>query len=144
MGEQRNSSRSSGRPFKPGQSGNPGGRKPIPKAVREAKKLNAQAFEDAITLLTNMTSEELAKFVGSAKNGIKPHASCTMLHNMIAGQMLAAQKGNVAPLNFLADRTAGPVVKKIEHSGTLSTSLAGKSIEEKLALVAAEEELLKG
>ena len=96
------------------EKGNPGGpgRPKLPPELRQAKKLNAIEFEQAIANLTAMTREEVEQLIKHDK----PRAA-TMMERMIVGQMSAATKGKTTPLAFLMDRTLGPVVKKVEVTG---------------------------
>ncbi len=76
--------------FKPGQSGNPGGR---PKA-----KLITTAYREALELLDPKEKKTLAQ----------------VLANITVEQ---ARKGNLAALKEITDRTEGKSVQPLSHSG---------------------------
>jgi len=115
----------SGRDFKPGQSGNPNGRKPLPKELKEAKKINATMFQEAVNKLAGMTMQALKEYVS---NG-----SPTMLEMAIVGQLKAATSGKTSPLAFLCDRTIGPVQQqfKVQVDGGISVELDAMTEEQK-------------
>ena len=83
--------------FRPGQSGNPGGR---PKT-----KLITQAYRELLEQLDPEEKKTLAQIL--ARNAVKH-----------------ARKGNLAALKEITDRTEGKAVQPLSHSGLGSEPIA--------------------
>lgn len=94
--------------FKPGQSGNPGGRTPISPEERMMKENFTQSF----AMLGNKTIEEIKQLASDPKQPA-PIA--------IAAKALewAFKKGNPAMYREIWDRTVGKVKQDVELSGGL-------------------------
>lgn len=91
--------------FKPGQSGNPGGRPKMPADIREARRVTQIELERIINKYTSYTRQEMKDAIAD------PNTS--MFEIMIAsiiGQ--AAQKGDQTRLEFLLNRMIGKVPDK--------------------------------
>lgn len=99
------------RPFKPGQSGNPGGR---PKQL-----LTKEKVKGILGKFADMTRQQLQDII---KN---PESS--MLEIMVASIMAkAAKSGDFSRMNFILDRSIGRVtsedVESIVNNGTISVT----------------------
>lgn len=116
-----------GRDWKPGQSGNPKGKPPFPKILKEAKKLTRNDFEMAVHKVRQMTLQEARDYMRDAKN-------VDVLEYAVIGQFIAAAKGNTAAFNFLCDRIIGPIKHELEISRPQETEETKKLYAELLAL----------
>jgi len=95
-----------GRNFKPGETGNPNGRPPVPYEIRELRKHNRLEVEETFSKYLRMTAKELEE---AAKS---PYTSA--LDGMvIAVIMKAVQNGDQWRLNFLLDRVIGKVPDRV-------------------------------
>lgn len=90
--------------FKPGQSGNPAGRKP---GSRNRQTIVKEMLEAAIHARFNDIPI------------IKPVEGETVFENMIAAQIAKALRGDTTAFKELADSGHGKVKDVIEHQGTL-------------------------
>ncbi len=105
--------------FKPGVSGNPGGRPKLPPQVKEFKRLT-QGIVDDIGFLVIMADEK-------AIYGIVHDPEASVLKKWIASVALSGlQDGNMDALDKLLNRLIGKPKDRIEHSGP-----DGKPIEHK-------------
>ena len=93
--------------FKPGQSGNPSGKPPLPPAMIQARKHNQKKVAELLNSLVNMTDAELEKAAGS---------DSPQLEQMVGAAFKKAKQGEYSALNFILDRLIGRVTEKIEHS----------------------------
>lgn len=95
------------KPFKPGQSGNPGGKAKLPEDIREARKLNQIELERVINKYLYLGHED---FEAEIKRPGVP-----MLELMLASIVkAAAQKGDQLRLDFILNRVIGKVKERIE------------------------------
>jgi hypothetical protein len=95
------------KPFKPGQSGNPGGRAKLPEDIKEARKLNQIELERVINKYLYL---DHADFEAEIKRPGVP-----MLELMLASIVkAAAQKGDQLRLDFILNRVIGKVKERIE------------------------------
>jgi len=125
-----------GAPWKPGQSGNPGGRKALPPELRGIHALTQLEVCALVSKYARMSRDELQAAVGSP--------STPMLEIAIASIFAqAAKHGDFARLAFLLDRAIGKV-KVVEESDQAMQDLAAKSTQELLELVAAKMPLKVG
>lgn len=93
--------------FKPGQSGNPGGKVKLPEDIKEARKLNQVELERII-------NKYLAMDRGAVKAAISSE-STPMMELMVASIVAqAAQKGDHQRLDFVLNRLVGKVKDQIE------------------------------
>lgn len=93
--------------FKPGQSGNPGGRPKLPEDIKKARQLNQVEFERAVNRFLYMTREEMQ---ATLKDPATP-----MIEIMIGSIMAqGAQKGDQLRLEFVLNRIIGKVQDRIE------------------------------
>jgi len=93
--------------FKPGQSGNPGGKEKMPEELQKANKLSAKRFIEYVNKYINMNKESLNKDLN------RPEA--TMLELLVGGMIARAVKEqDPARANFILDRTIGKVIEKME------------------------------
>ncbi len=93
-----------GKDFRPGVSGNPAGRPPLPEDIRAARKLNSLEFERIINELLYLTPQDL-----DARLTLP---STTALEKLV-GKIIqtALQDGAVCRVEFLLSRTIGRAVK---------------------------------
>lgn len=96
-----------GRDFKPGQSGNPNGRPPMPKELREAKKMNKIKFMELLVKYLGATLEDLQK----AKKDKKTPSLDRIVISVIIN---AINKGDEKRLEFLMSRIIGKVKSDID------------------------------
>ncbi len=96
--------------FKPGQSGNPGGRPKLPADIAEARKLNQHELERVINQYIWMTKDEL-KAAAKAP-------TTTVMELMIASIVASAiEKGDQMRLEFILARIIGKVRDQLELTG---------------------------
>lgn len=95
------------KPFKPGQSGNPGGRPKTPEDLREGRKLNQHELERVINKLLYLDKGQLQEVVRNPE---------TPMLELIAASILAqaAQKGDQQRLEFVLQRMIGKVKDQLE------------------------------
>ncbi len=98
-----------GRDFKPGQSGNPAGRPPVPKDVKKARSLNQFRLERIANKYLHLSKDELwEKYESGTTRG---------LDLLIIGILLkAVTKGDVNCANFFMERLIGKVKTTVEIS----------------------------
>lgn len=104
-----------GRDFKPGQSGNPAGKKAEEPELRAAKKIMKTEFEATMLELLALPYAQLKKLASEADAVQAGTVSLKMalargLHKSIA-------LGDLSRLTFYLDRLVGPVAKQLELSG---------------------------
>ena len=93
--------------FKPGQSGNPGGKPKVPDDIRKARTLNQIELERTVNRYLYMDRAQVQEAI---KNPETP-----MIELMVASIMAqAAQKGDERRLEFILQRMIGRVTDKIE------------------------------
>ena len=93
--------------FQPGQSGNPSGRPKLPDSIKRLKKMTAIEVDKLLNEFMSMTKVEIDELMASDE---------TPMLKKIVGQIFikAAEHGDQSRLNFLLDRTAGPVKNDID------------------------------
>ena len=98
-----------GKRFKPGQSGNPGGKVKIPDDIKEARKLTQLDLERVINSLLYLTKEALQAKIKDPQ---------TPMIEMIAASIMAqaAVKGDHMRLDFILQRMIGKVKDQLEVS----------------------------
>ena len=93
--------------FKPGQSGNPGGRPKVPGDILEARKLNQAELERIINKYLYMDRESVKAAISSP--------TTPMMELMVASIVAqAAQKGDQQRLDFVLNRIVGKVKDQLE------------------------------
>jgi hypothetical protein len=96
--------------WKPGESGNPNGRPPLPDDVREVKKLTQSELEKVLNDCLLLTKEQLEKICNDSES--------TMLQLLVAGIIIkGVQNGDSARFEFLLNRLLGKMKDKIELTG---------------------------
>ncbi len=104
-----------GRRFEPGVSGNPSGKKPLPKDLRDASRLTAEEFIGLCNRFLKMTMPELLAVTGTAQN---PNVTSTMLEMLVASIIRKSlNEGDPRRLDFLLNRIIGEVQKRLELTG---------------------------
>ncbi len=98
-----------GKRFKPGVSGNPGGKPKIPDDIKEARKLTQIELERTINALLFLDKESLQARIKDPK---------TPMIEMIAASIMAqaAVKGDHLRLDFILQRMIGKVKDQVEIS----------------------------
>jgi hypothetical protein len=97
------------KPFKPGVSGNPGGRPKLPDDIKEARKLGQIELERVINKYIYLSRDELKAALADT--------ATPMFEIMVASIIAqAAQKGDQVRLDFILNRVVGKVTDRIEHS----------------------------
>lgn len=99
--------RGPGRPWKPGQSGNPGGAKPVPLDVKAARSLTIIEFTRIVNVLLYMTREEIQKVAADPKTPAMEVMIASILGKAITG-------ADYMRANFLLDRIIGKAVDPID------------------------------
>ena len=96
-----------GNNFKPGQSGNPAGRTPLPEDIKKARKLNQKELERSVNKFLYMTSEEIFEACKSD--------DATMFDKIIGSIITAAvDKSDHTRLEFILNRMIGKVQDKLQ------------------------------
>ncbi len=96
------------KPFKKGQSGNPGGRPKLPEDIKQARRLNQLEVSRVFNRFVNMPLEELKLALNDPDT--------KSLELMIGKVMINCMKdGDYARFNFILDRMVGKVTEKVEH-----------------------------
>jgi hypothetical protein len=102
--------------FKKGISGNPNGCPPMPKEVKEARKLNRIEVERLLNKFLQWPSEDVIKFANDQSN--------PALEVLIARVLSVAMKnGDDKRLNFLLDRLVGKVKENVAIEGDLNVNM---------------------
>lgn len=91
-----------GKPFKPGQSGNPGGRVKETHSMKEIRKLTQQQIEEMASLILNGNVDELKRIAQSSE-------SSTLQVWISSGAITGIKKGDMGALNAILDRIVGKV-----------------------------------
>jgi len=99
--------------FKPGQSGNPGGRPKTPQDIRDAKAADRTEFERTLHKYMHMPIEVIELRLSDPQ---------TPAIEQITGKIIieAASRGDHMRFDFLLNRLIGKVPDKLEASGDLS------------------------
>jgi hypothetical protein len=93
--------------FKPGKSGNPSGRKPLPDPLRGVAKLTSDELSRTISLYFRMDINDLKEAIDNPKT--------TTLDLLIATTIaLAIKNGDIQKAEYLFLRSLGRVTEKIE------------------------------
>jgi hypothetical protein len=102
-----------GKPFKKGQSGNPGGLTPLAKELRSARRLTKEKFIDLVSLMNGASHEEMQRILGNPET-----TALTMM--VIKVYMQIIETGNMKDFDVLLNRLIGKVKDETEHTGTLT------------------------
>lgn len=92
--------------FKPGTSGNPGGRPELPEDIKEARKLNQVTLERTLNGYLFRPFDEVAALRGDGKLDV--------LSRITVSWIIKAEQGSVPHLNALLERLIGRVTDSIE------------------------------
>jgi hypothetical protein len=96
-----------GKPFKKGQSGNPGGQRKLPEDIKEARKLNQIELE-------RIVNKYLWRDRASLKEAMNDPTT-PMMELMVASIMaIAVQKGDQQRVEWIMSRLIGKVTDKLE------------------------------
>lgn len=98
--------------WKPGQSGNPSGRPPLPPEVKEAKRLNKATLETIVNTYLFMPLELLR---GKLEDRSLPAVECWMISIIYKGLM----SGDWGGFEWIAQRLVGKVKETIEVSAVV-------------------------
>jgi hypothetical protein len=97
------------KPFKPGQSGNPGGRPSISPEEKKYRSLSRKQFSEMGSLIVTGNWEEL--------QSVEKHPDSTVLEKLVAKVLLDAHKtGNWGVVNSLLDRLIGKPTENVQLS----------------------------
>ena len=93
--------------FKPGQSGNPSGRPPVPPDIREARIMNKQDFARLLNQMMKLSIPEVTE--------IRASEDAPTSEVMVAQIVLAAAaEGDPKRADFILDRWIGKVKDEVE------------------------------
>lgn len=93
--------------WKPGQSGNPNGRPTVPEPIKAMAKLNKVKIAEIFTKYFYCSLADLQKILGKKEApAIEMMIISTIVH--------AFKTGDYKRLNFLLDRTIGPVPREFD------------------------------
>lgn len=106
--------------FKPGQSGNPAGRTPMPEEVKKLRKLNRTAFEIMLDELMYMSVEQLNAISKDPKTPIVKMAMAAILAKSI-------QHGDYRRFGYLLEQMIGKAIVRLEATGLEGTPLFAAS-----------------
>lgn len=113
--------------FKPGQSGNPGGRPKLPDDIKEARKLNQVELERIVNKYLYMDREAVKAAISSP--------GTPMMELMVASIVAqAAQKGDHLRLDFVLNRMIGKVKDEKDHNFNLNMNLRAMPREDVIEL----------
>jgi hypothetical protein len=100
--------------FKPGESGNPGGRPALTEEEKKVKKLTQQQYIDAMNKIYTMgTYEEVQRAISKENIGkLEPFEAIVMRQ-----WVYCASKGDPKAFEYILTRLIGAPAKKIELSG---------------------------
>lgn len=93
--------------FKPGQSGNPSGRPPVPEDVRHARLMNKNDFARLLNQMMKLSIPEITEISASEDAPVS---------EVMAAQIIlaAAAEGDPKRADFILDRWIGKVKDEIE------------------------------
>ena len=112
------------KPFKPGQTGNPGGRPKTPADLLKARSMNRVECQRILNKLIYMDDDEFNDFMS--------HPSTSKFDRVIGRLIMEAEKyGDPGRINFLLDRLIGKVKDDIEvtHLRRVVKKLDGTIVE---------------
>lgn len=95
--------------WKPGESGNPKGRPPLPPDVRAIQNLSPAYVKRVIAKLARMDRDELKEWLENPDRTAKPNNLEMMLASII---VKATAEGDHSKLSFLLDRSIGKVIEE--------------------------------
>lgn len=92
-----------GRDFRPGVSGNPGGRKPMSPEMKAVRKLTPSYIQTLISRFLRMSREEFQRYLSFGDPNIAEIAVSAIIAKAIS-------EGDYMRLDFLLDRVIGRVI----------------------------------
>jgi hypothetical protein len=108
--------KSGGRDFKPGQSGNPYGRPPIPADLKAARAESKEALERSLHECAKRSLKEIKE--------LTKDASLSGLEALVVSiWSRAVENADYQRANFLLERMLGKVPEQVNHSGSLHSML---------------------
>lgn len=110
-GRKPGSTKTGGRDFAPGQSGNPNGRPRLPPELKAIQALSPSYIKMIIAKFSRMTKGEMGSFLMQPPEQGGPNMMEIMIGSIIAK---AAQDGDYNRLNFLLDRAIGKVKEQVD------------------------------
>lgn len=102
--------------WKKGQSGNPGGKPPIPQDVKDAKKLTDTEFHRVCSKLLFNTVSNLKKVVENDQTQVLEALVARILHRGIT-------QASKDELNYFVERFLGKVAESHNFTGNINTGL---------------------
>lgn len=112
--------KSGGRDFKPGESGNPKGRPPLPAQVREFRRLTLTELQGYIAAIKDMPVSELEDL---AKSKDIPALKAWIYSMAVQG----IRSGSERAFDSLMDRVVGRVADQVNITGKLTAEIKAKS-----------------
>lgn len=97
--------------FKPGQSGNPAGRKKLPPEVKEARKLSQESMVIALNKLIYCNREDLKSIIADPTTDALTLLVASIVSKGISG-------GDHMRLGFIFDRLIGKVSENVKLSAS--------------------------
>ncbi len=95
--------------FKPGQSGNPGGRKPLPEDIKQLKAERTEEFQRALYTYMGLTMDELKEKALSA-------SQLTWLELILIRAVERTNDSDWKAINDILDRAFGKAAQPMELS----------------------------
>ncbi len=126
--------------FKPGQSGNPGGRSPLSPELKAIKPFSQNEIARVISKYGRMLVIQLTAL-------LENDSSMTVMDRAIAGMfMKAIEHRDFTALNFLLDRAVGKVPQNVieEDEDSPEAQIRGMPLNDLLSLVKNEINKLDG
>lgn len=102
-----------GKDFEPGTSGNPNGRPPVPEEIKQLRRLNQPGLERRINKWLHKDYDELKRLL-EPQSGAKLKTVDRMI---IALCLKSGNRGDVTAFNCLIERIAGKVKTTVQISG---------------------------
>lgn len=125
----RNKAKPRGKPFEKGKAPASPGRPPILPEHRAFKKITKELIEETFNKFSALTPGECEAYF---KHSESP---ATNFEHMIYAQIRASRRANTFSFNIIADRTAGPIAKKVDLTHDIKSSTTLLSPEQKQDLV---------
>ena len=112
-------SKTGGRDWKPGQSGNPRGAAAHDPNMKAVRALTREQVAEVGALVLSGNVDDLRKIIGDPKNGIQPDPTATPLKIWFATVALKGiSKGDMFTFNAMLDRIIGKSKESIDLSNS--------------------------
>lgn len=117
--------------FKPGQSGNPEGQKPLPEDIKKARKMNKVEMARILNKYSFLPLEEIKRIASDPATPAIEVAVIKMLGEAI-------RKGDEKKIGFIFDRLVGPVKTRVSVDGDIDGNpllIAPLTVEDRLRIL---------